>query len=361
MENDKILHTIYFNNTIQDYLIFLFIAFLGVIGLRVLRKIVQAKLSHTNLLFGQYYLKIESNLYALVLLLIVYTAFHWLTLPKKMQAFTGYAFTVAFCFLIIRLLSASIKNAIYSYLASHDGTAEKIKQVTGIVLILNGILWTIGLIFLFDNFGFNVTAILTGLGVGGIAIALAAQTILGDIFNYFVIFFDRPFEVGDFIVVDDKLGVVEYIGLKTTRLKSLQGEQIVFSNSNLTNSRIHNYKRMAERRILFRMGVVYSTGKKKLEAIPNIIKNIIIQRSNTRFDRAHFASYGDFSLNFEIVYFILSSDYNQYMDIQQQINLSLYEEFENQKIEFAFPTYTINSNGFIVSPKNGRRFQLNDQ
>jgi len=177
--------------------------------------------------------------------------------------------------------------------------------------------------------------------VGGIAIALAAQTILGDIFNYFVIFFDRPFEIGDFIIVGDVLGTVEYIGLKTTRIKSLQGEQIIFSNSNLTNSRIHNYKRMNERRVVFKLGVVYDTGTEKLEKIPKLVKSIITDEPQTRFDRAHFVSFGDYSLNIEIVYYMLSADYNQYMDVQQRINLRIYNEFGSNGIEFAFPTYSI--------------------
>ena len=229
----------------------------------------------------------------------------------------------------------------YSYVSTEQESLEKQKQVRGIVIVLTIIFWIIGLIFLFDNFGFNVTAVLTGLGVGGIAIALAAQTILGDLFNYFVIFFDKPFEVGDFIIVDDKLGVVEFIGLKTTRLKSLGGEQIIFSNSNLTSSRVHNYKRMNERRILFNFNVEYSTTLKKLEAIPEIIRAIVERQKLTRFDRAHFKAYGDSGLNFEIVYYTLDPDYNKYMDIQQAINLNIFKEFQARDIRFAFPTYSV--------------------
>ena len=154
-------------------------------------------------------------------------------------------------------------------------------------------------------------------------------------------FFDRPFEIGDFIIVGDVLGTVEYIGLKTTRIKSLQGEQIIFSNSNLTNSRIHNYKRMNERRVVFKLGVVYDTGTEKLEKIPKIVKSIINEQPQTRFDRAHFISFGEYSLNIEIVYYMLSADYNQYMDVQQKINLRIYDEFAALGIEFAFPTYSI--------------------
>jgi small-conductance mechanosensitive channel len=179
------------------------------------------------------------------------------------------------------------------------------------------------------------------LGVGGIAIALAAQTILGDIFNYFVIFFDRPFEVGDFIKVGEVAGTVEYTGLKTTRIKSISGEQVIFTNGNITNSTIYNFKRLIERRVVFKFGVRYEIGKEKLAMIPDIVQSIIAKQPETRFDRAHFASFGSYSLDFEVVYFVLSPDYNLYMNTQQQINLSLYAEFENKGIEFAYPTYRL--------------------
>jgi small-conductance mechanosensitive channel len=288
-------------------------------------------------------MNLEKYIYPLTFLVIIYGGVYSLTLPENIRLFLHYAFTVGFIFLSIRVMPAAVRTAIQSYLSGQDETGERLKQVRGIILILNVVLWIIGLIFLFDNLGFNVTAVLTGLGVGGIAIALAAQTILGDIFNYFVIFFDRPFEIGDFIIVGDVLGTVDYIGLKTTRIKSLQGEQIIFSNSNLTNSRIHNYKRMNERRVVFKLGVVYDTGTEKLEKIPKLVKSIINDQPQTRFDRAHFASFGEYSLNIEIVYFMLSADYNQYLDVQQKINLRIYDEFAALGIEFAFPTYSISA------------------
>ena len=168
-----------------------------------------------------------------------------------------------------------------------------------------------------------------------------SQTILGDLFSYFTIFFDRPFEIGDFIIVEDFLGTIEHIGIKTTRVRSLSGEQLVFSNTDLTNSRIKNYKRMDKRRVVFRLGVVYQTTLKQLKEIPGIIKDTINNVSNTAFDRAHFFSYGDFSLIFEVVYYVQSRDYNIYMDIQQEINFTIKEEFEKRGIEFAYPTQTV--------------------
>lgn len=203
------------------------------------------------------------------------------------------------------------------------------------------VIWTIVLLLALDNLGVNISALITGLGIGGIAVALALQNILGDLFASLSIVLDKPFIIGDFIIVNDHLGTVEHIGLKTTRLRSLSGEQLVFSNSDLLNSRIRNFKRMNERRILFGVGVTYQTPFDKLKTVPTILKQAVEAQGQTRFDRAHFKEFGDFSLNFEVVYFVLTPDYNQYMDIQQAINLELYKRFEQEGIEFAYPTQTL--------------------
>nr|HPM31756.1 mechanosensitive ion channel family protein [Chryseolinea sp.] len=224
---------------------------------------------------------------------------------------------------------------------------QKIKQINGIIIVINVVIWAVGLLFLFHNLGYNVTAIVAGLGIGGIAIALAAQNILGDLFNYFVIFFDQPFEIGDFIVVDDKKGAIEYIGVKTTRIRSLSGEQLIIPNSDLTNSRVHNFKRLESRRTVFTFGIVYNTPIEKIRAVPGLIKQIVEEQSNAKFDRAHFASYGSFSLNYEVVYFVGSPEYNEFMDIQQTINFRIFEEFKKREIEFAYPTQTLLMNKLV--------------
>jgi len=207
-------------------------------------------------------------------------------------------------------------------------------------------LWSVILLLVLDNLGVNITALVAGLGVGGIAIALAVQTILGDLLASLSIALDKPFTIGDFLIVDDLLGSVEYIGLKTTRIRSLSGEQLVFSNSDLLKSRIRNYGRMYERRVMFMLGVTYQTPRDKLILIPEIIREAIERQDNTRFDRSHFKEYGDFSLNYESVYYVLGPDYNEYMDIQQAVNLRIHERFEQEGIEFAYPTQTV----FVQQP-----------
>lgn len=201
--------------------------------------------------------------------------------------------------------------------------------------------WGIIVLIALENMGIDVTALIAGLGIGGIAVALAAQNILEDLFASWSIVLDKPFLVGDYIVIDGYSGTVEHIGLKTTRMRSLTGEQLVFSNSDLLKCRIRNYKRMYERRIAFSFGVVLQTPLEKLKEIPHIVEEIITSIGNTRFDRAHFASYGEFSLNFEVVYYVLSSSYALYMDVQQEINLAILEEFQKRGIEFAYPTHMV--------------------
>ena len=164
---------------------------------------------------------------------------------------------------------------------------------------------------------------------------------MADLFASLSIALDQPFVIGDFIIVDDYLGTVENIGLKTTRVRSLSGEQLIFSNNDLLNSRIRNYKRMGERRVLFSFGVTYQTTYEQLKKIPDMVKATIESHADTRFDRAHFKEFGDSALNFEVVYFVLTPDYNEYMDIQQSINLSLVQQFEREGIEFAYPTQTL--------------------
>ncbi len=199
-------------------------------------------------------------------------------------------------------------------------------------------LWSVALLVALQNLGFEITALVAGFGIGGIAIAFALQNILGDIFCSVAIILDKPFAVGDFIIVGEQLGVVENIGIKTTRVRSLWGEQIIFSNADLTNSRIRNFKRMQERRVVFSIGVVYETPAEKLELIPGIVRESIEANALTRFDRAHFQRFGDFSLDFEIVYYVLDRDFNIFMDIQQGINLAIFRRFKEEGIQFAYPT-----------------------
>ena len=206
-------------------------------------------------------------------------------------------------------------------------------------------LWSLLLILALDNLGVQVTALVAGLGIGGIAIALAAQSILGDLFASLAIVLDRPFAVGDFIAAGDMSGSVERIGVKTTHLRSLSGEQLVLGNSDLLNSRIRNYGRMDERRVVLTLGVTYDTDLDQLEAVPAMIQETVEQYSTARFSRAHLRGLGESALEFEAVYFMVTAEYGVYMDTQQAISLELLRRFREAGIEFAFPTRAVHVYG----------------
>lgn len=343
---NDILNRVYYNNTVQDYLIAIGVIVMGVLLLKIFKRFILIRLKkwadRTDTTIDNFAIgTVEKFALPALNVFIVYIGITLLELSDKANQILKIAVAVVITFFILRLVSSIALHGLKTYVGRQERGEEKVKQLGGIMLIINATIWIIGIIFLLDNLGQDVGAIIAGLGIGGIAIALAAQNILGDLFNYLVIFFDQPFEIGDFIILDDKMGTVEYIGIKTTRLKSLSGEQLILANSDLTKSRVHNYKRMQRRRIQFELGIVYQSTIDQIKAVPVIIKEVIDSTDGTTLDRTHFKSYGDFSLIFQTVYFVESADYNIYMDKQQMINLRIHEEFEKRKIEFAFPTQSI--------------------
>ena len=219
--------------------------------------------------------------------------------------------------------------------------ASSITTIKFLKFISRFILWMIVLLLMLDNLGVNITGLVAGLGIGGIAVALAVQNILGDLLASLSIILDKPFVMGDFIEVDALSGTVEYIGLKTTRIRSLSGEQLIFSNNDLLKSRIRNYRRMSERRIVFGFGIDYQTPPETLQDISTIIREIIEKMENVRFDRVHFKEYGDSSLKYEVVYFVTDPDYKIYMDIQEKINLAIFRSFREKGIKFAHPVRAV--------------------
>ena len=343
---NELLNQTFLGNSYYNYLIAIGTFLIGLILLFLFKKILLSRLKKwsekTETKFDDLLIKaIEKTLLPILYFAILYLSIKTLALSETFIYYLGIVTKVLFVFLLVRLILSIINHLTSSYLKRFDDFEQRQKQLKGVKVLLNLLVWTIALVFLLDNLGVEISAVVAGLGIGGIAVALAAQVILGDLFSYFVIFFDRPFAIGDFIIVDDKLGAVEYIGIKTTRIRALTGEQLVFSNTDLTNSRVHNFKKMERRRVVFKLGVVYQTSYEKLKTIPQIVKEIIEKQPEATFDRGHFANYGDFSLNFEFVYYILGADYNTYMDTQQNINFEIFKKFEDEKIEFAYPTQTL--------------------
>ena len=266
-----------------------------------------------------------------------------LDLTVRQEKYIGYAWIIILVLQVAlwanRFADIAFERTLSRYRAENPAGATHI-MVIG--LICRIALWAVALLVMLDNLGFNVTTLMASLGIGGIAVALAVQNILGDVFSSISIALDKPFVIGDFIVVENFMGTVEYVGLKTTRLRSLDGEQIIFSNSELLKNRIRNYKRMQERRIQFGFNIDYETPHELVAKIPAMVKAIVQSQGNgIRFDRAHFKGYGEKALQFEVVYLLPTPDFNAYMDVQQAINLAMLQQFREQGIDFGYTMRTL--------------------
>jgi small-conductance mechanosensitive channel len=342
-----LLETSFYNNTVKEWLVALSLFVVVFLLIRILKAVIYRQIykiaTKTDNVWDNLLAELIDRIKPLFLLVMaLYLGSLLLSLPETIANIIGKLVGAA-----ILIQSAFLGSHVISFWVKRhkeekiELDAAAVTTVTAVGFVSRIIVWSIILLIALDNLGFDVTALVAGLGISGIAVALAVQNILGDLFASFSIVLDRPFVIGDFIIVDDYLGTVEHIGLKTTRVRSLSGEQLVFSNADLLRSRVRNYKRMYERRVVFSIGVVYQTPYEKLEKIPALIQEIIEEQEQVRFDRAHFGEYGPYSLNFEIVYWVKDPDYNLYMDIQQAINLAIFQRFEKEGIEFAYPTQSL--------------------
>jgi len=341
----------FYHNRVSEYLVCLAILSGGILAVKVIQSLATRRLkawaeksptTYDDFLVG----RIRGTGIPLAYLGIAQASLRVLTLTPRVERIIDMAGIVLVTLIIIAFTVSLVRYGFEEYSRKQGEDASRDRALRGVVGLAKAMVWIIGALFMLDNLGFRISTVIAGLGIGGIAIALAAQAILGDLFGYFVILFDRPFEIGDFVVVGDHMGVIERFGIKTTRIASLGGEQIVVSNKDLTDSRVRNYKRMAKRRVAFRLGVTYQTPAGLLREIPGIVADIFREIEGTTLDRVHFFSYGDFSLIHEIVYYVDGNDYSRYMDLQQTANLRIYEEFEKRGIAFAYPTQTL----YLTSP-----------
>jgi small-conductance mechanosensitive channel len=250
------------------------------------------------------------------------------------------AMAVITAYFFIRFVNHSIYLWVLLYMQRKDEPKERVNHLSGILIVIKVLVWISGILILFENLGYNITTIITGLGIGGIAIALAAQNILTDVFSYFVIFFDKPFEIGDVISVNNITGTVEHIGIKTSHIRSVSGEQLIMPNTELVKSTIKNIKRLERRGVSFKLNLRYDTSEEKLKAIPQMIEQIVNKQEHAALERCHLIALGDFSVVFETLYFIDSSDYKLYLDIQQKIFVEIMDAFIKKGIDFAFPGQT---------------------
>lgn len=282
---------------------------------------------------------IDGSLIPFLYLASLYAGVKVLDLPAKIEKMADAAGIVALAYFGARF---AVQFSVYA-LENYRTTAGEAPATAfkGLAPLVKTVIWGLCAIFILDNLGFNVSTVVAGLGIGGVALALASQAILGDLFSYFVILFDRPFEAGDFIAVGDTEGTVESVGIKTTRIRSPRGEEIVMSNTALTSARLHNLKRMTRRRVFVKIGVLHDTPIPALREIPSVIENVAKGFDGLSFERAHFATFGDNALVFELVYYVESPDYKVFMDRQQEVNFRLAEEFKTRGIVFAHPAQPV--------------------
>ncbi len=333
-------------NPLSKWIIFLLTATVSYIILKVLtnslKKQLNKKLPGSLNKSITYILIIfqKTNLFFL-LILSIYIGTAWLTLPEKIFLYLRTIIIFAIWIQVGIWANGAIVNYI-NLKSNQTANGEDRTTMNALKTILKIVLWSIIFILLVDNIpGVEITALVTSLGIGGIAVGLALQNILGDLFSSLSISMDKPFIIGDFIQVDNFFGTVEKIGLKSTRLRSISGEQLIFSNSDLLNSRVHNFKRLERRRVVMTLGVLYQTTPEQLRLIPELIKSIFSNVKEVTLDRVHLASFGDFSINYELVYWVESADYNLHMDQKQAILLKIFDQFIANEIELAYPTQSI--------------------
>lgn len=334
---------VYVGEGIVSIGIFLVFIILGWIVYRIFERYFSRWAEKTKTKLDDEILKnIKKPIYFIVILIGSYYALSNFSFVDQYSTELAFIFTIAEI-LLVTFTITRVVNVIIAWYAEKQAMKKRMSEHILFVFkkIINAFIFIIAFLIILAVLDINLTGIAVGMGVAGIAVAFALQNVLSDVFSAFSIYFDRPFEIGDFIIVGEYAGTVTKIGMKSTRVKLLQGEELVLSNRELTSVSVRNFKKMKKRRIVFHFGVTYDTPLKKLKKIPEMVKKIIDGVELADVDRVHFREYGDFSLDFEVVYYMKIGDYVKYMDTQQEINFAIKDAFEKEGIEMAFPTQTI--------------------
>ncbi|MDD2584265.1 MAG: mechanosensitive ion channel family protein [Bacteroidales bacterium] len=331
------------HNITNVYLLVIIVFVASYIILRIAKKVLVKhfrKLSKVaKIATGNVLADIISNIKSISLLVVsVYIASRFSEFSASLLKVINIVFLTVLVYEGIKVLQKILNFFIYQALKKDADEAQAKKTAKTFNVFIQIILWSFGFLLILSNTGADVNSLLAGLGIGGIAVALAMQNILGDIFASFSILIDRPFQVGDFIKTGTESGVVEKIGIKTTHLKTLDGQTLIIANQELTTTRVENYRQVEKRRSLFTLGIVYETNQESLEKIPKIIKDIVEKYEVAEFDRCHFKSYGDFSLNFEVSFYLEVDDYKSFLDVVEKVNLDIFRAFKEKGIKFAYPT-----------------------
>lgn len=349
---------VWFGNSLKSYSLSLLIVLIGFVILGVVRRYVLKRLRamarKSESTFDDLIVEwLGTRMMPVLHVLLVYYAVNDLSLRPSFARALQILVTAVLAWQGMQFVIAVVNEGIRHFWNRNEQgrTPERDKSLKGITTLVKVVVWILAGILAMDNLGIKVSAFMAGLGITGIAVALAAQAILGDLFAYFVIFFDKPFEVGHFIKVGDTLGEVEHVGIKTTRIRSLSGEQVVLSNKSLTDSKVQNFKKMTRRRALFQFDLEYGTQETTIRAITAKVKEIITSFPDTTFDRCHFMAFAESGLRFETVYFVEVPEYNRYMEIHQDVLLQIKAFVESQGVGFAFPTRIVHVSGGTEAAK----------
>jgi small-conductance mechanosensitive channel len=350
----------FFNNSLEDWVVALAVGVAATVAMLFVRAFVlrrvEAVSRRTRTRIDDFVLTMLSRTYLLFIVVFgLYFGSTFLDLSVRQDRFVTRV-AIASLLLQAAVWGDTGLRAWRDQFSVGPVDGERRQSSSVLCFISRLLLWVVVTLMILDNFGINITTLVASLGIGGVAVALATQNILGDLFASLSIMLDKPFEVGDFIIVGDVLGSVEHIGLKTTRVRGLGGEQVVFSNGELLKSRIHNHKRMQTRRVAFVLRVAYGMQEELLARIPDLIRDIISAKPNIDFERAHFFSWGQWSLDFEVVYHYRSPDYIRHMDAQQAIFLDIYRRFQQEGIEFAQPLSIVR----LADPRQVELFRGSD-
>ena len=347
------IHSLLFNNSPTDWSVAAAVALGVTLGLLALKSILVHRLgklaARTETKIDDVAVAaLDSTNRAVLAVIGLYAGSTLLRLAPGAHVFMTRAAITAGLVQVAIWADSGVRGWLGYYRDRREEDPARATSAAAVGFIMRVALWAVIALMILDNLGFNITTLVASLGIGGIAVALAVQNILGDLFASLSIVLDKPFVIGDVINVAGVVGTVEHVGLKTTRVRAITGEQIIFSNADLLKSRIHNLKRMNSRRNAFTVGVTYDTPESELRLIPRLIENIIRAQPRISFDRAHFTGFGPSSLNFEAVYTVNDADYKVHMDAQEEIFFQLYAAFNERGIEFAFPTQTVH---LVAAPK----------
>jgi small-conductance mechanosensitive channel len=337
----EILNRVYWGNTLFNYLVAIFFFLIIILVLIIFKEIILTELKRlakrTKIKFDDLIISILDAIgWPLLTLVSFYLSFSFISISSMVWNYISTIFFILLVYYITKIIQIIVQYCVKRAIVRDEADGHIDSPALWLIgKFLKILVWTVAFAIVLRHFGYNITALIAGLGITGIAIAFALQNVLTDIFASFSIYIDKPFKIGDFISVGEEMGEVKNIGVKSTRLQSLKGEELIISNKQLTEARIHNYKRMKKRRSSFLIGVSYETPYKKLQKIPKIIEGILKKIEKVEIDRVYLKEIGPFNLSFEIAFFFNSTNYSDFTKVRELVNLGIIKAFEKEKISIA--------------------------